>query len=99
MLILRRIILPLLLVAGLSSSVVAAELIDINVANVAELSTGLKGIGEQKAAAIVAYRETHGPFTSVDDLQNVKGIGATLVEKLRNQLTVVTPTATPKKTE
>ena len=39
-----------------------------------------------KAAAIVAYRETNGPFRSIDELANVKGIGTKTVEKNRTNL-------------
>ena len=43
----------------------------------------LPGIGETLARRIVAHREQHGPFQSVDDLQNVKGIGPKTTAKLR----------------
>ena len=39
-----------------------------------------------KAAAIVAYRKTNGPFRSIDELANVKGIGTKTVEKNRTNL-------------
>lgn len=94
MLLLKRMMISLILVIGLSSVATAAELIDINKASATELSEGLNGIGEQKAAEIVAYRKAHGSFKSVDDLQNVKGIGAATVDKLRKQLTIgVSPKA------
>ena len=48
----------------------------------------MNGVGEVKAATIVAYRETHGPFQRVEDLSNVKGIGASTVEKNRDNLAV-----------
>ena len=48
--------------------------VDINKADVDTLAS-LKGIGEKKAIAIVAYRELNGDFNTVDDLLNVKGIG------------------------
>jgi competence protein ComEA len=48
--------------------------VNINTATVGELD-GLPGIGPSKAAAIVAYRDVNGPFGSVSDLKNVKGIG------------------------
>ena len=48
----------------------------------------MNGVGEKKAATIVAYRETHGPFQRVEDLSNVKGIGVSTVEKNRDNLAV-----------
>ena len=61
--------------------------IDINTADAAALQ-GLPGIGETKAAAIIAHRDANGPFASVDDLTNVKGIGEKTLEKLKEQITV-----------
>ena len=43
----------------------------------------LPGIGPKTAAAIVADREAHGPFASLDDLQRVSGVGPTTVERIR----------------
>lgn len=48
--------------------------VNINTATKDELD-GLKGIGPTKAQAIVDFRKKNGPFKSVDDLQNVPGIG------------------------
>lgn len=59
--------------------------ININQADVATLAT-LNGIGESKAEAIVAYRSENGPFQSVEDLANVKGIGARTVERNADRL-------------
>ncbi|AMQ88337.1 ComEA family DNA-binding protein [Marinobacter sp. LQ44] len=59
--------------------------ININQAGVATLAT-LNGIGESKAEAIVAYRTENGPFQSVEDLANVKGIGARTVERNADRL-------------
>jgi competence protein ComEA len=59
--------------------------IDINNANQDQLAM-LTGIGPAKAAAIVEYRETNGPFKKVDDLTNVSGIGPATVEKNRHLL-------------
>lgn len=53
----------------------AAEVVNINTADAAALSTNLKGIGPKKAKAIVQYRKKHGKFKSADDLLNVPGIG------------------------
>ena len=58
-----------------------------NTASVAEL-TAISGIGPSKAKAIVDYREAHGPFASVDDLQSVTGIGDKLLDRMRPQVTV-----------
>ena len=62
--------------------------VDINTADAAALASAMNGVGEVKAATIVAYRETHGPFQRVEDLSNVKGIGASTVEKNRDNLAV-----------
>jgi comEA protein len=60
--------------------------VNVNSADAAELDS-LPGIGPTVAAAIVAYRQTNGPFKSLEDLDNVKGIGPKLLEKLQGQLT------------
>ena len=57
-------------------------LLNINTASVEELQT-LPNIGERMAQRIVDYRTQHGEFDSVDALQNVRGIGAKTLEKLR----------------
>jgi competence protein ComEA len=54
----------------------------------AALLEELSGIGEVLAAAIVAYRDEHGPFASVDDLADVSGIGPATLEEIRDQVTV-----------
>jgi competence protein ComEA len=78
------------LVAGQASAVATDQsLVNINTASPAELAT-LKGIGDAKAKAIVEYRERSGPFKSVDDLANVRGIGNKLLATLRPQITVGT---------
>lgn len=61
--------------------------VNINTADASLLQT-LSGIGIKKAEAIIAYREEHGPFASVDDLQEVSGIGEKTVEKLRASITI-----------
>ena len=60
--------------------------VNINAAGEEEL-TVLPGIGPRRAAAIVSYRREHGAFGSVDDLSNVRGIGPTIVERLRDYAT------------
>ena len=58
------------------------ELLNINTASADELQT-LPNIGEATAQRIIDYRTQHGDFSSVDDLQKVRGIGAKTLEKLR----------------
>jgi competence protein ComEA len=61
--------------------------INVNTADAATLET-LDGIGEVLAGDIVAYRDEHGPFTSVDQLEDVSGIGPSTLEAIRDQVTV-----------
>lgn len=65
--------------------------VNINTADAEALQSELKGIGAQKAQAIVAYREANGAFNSADDLANVKGIGEKTVEKNRENILVEEP--------
>lgn len=72
---------------ALSAATYAAP-VDINSADAALLAQSIKGVGDKRAEAIVAYRNEHGPFKSVDDLAKVPGIGAKVVEQNRANLTV-----------
>lgn len=54
---------------------VLAAPVNINQADAEAISDALTGIGPKKAAAIVQYREQHGAFKTVSDLENVDGIG------------------------
>ena len=58
------------------------ELLNINTASAEELQT-LPNIGESTAQRIINYRTQHGNFANVDALQNVRGIGAKTLEKLK----------------
>ena len=60
--------------------------ININSADVAEL-TGLSGIGEAKAKAIIQYRNENGNFNNIEDIKNVSGIGDALFKKISNEIT------------
>lgn len=61
--------------------------VNINTATQTELET-LRGIGPAKAKAIIDYRKKKASFKSVEDLQNVSGIGPATVQKLRKDITV-----------
>lgn len=65
-------------------------MININTASVAELET-LPGIGPVIAQRIVAYRDTHGPFSGIEDVQEVRGIGAALLADIETRITVGHP--------
>ena len=56
---------------------------NLNTATTDELDT-LPGIGPVTAAAIVAWRDAHGPFSGVDQLGEVDGIGPARLDKLRD---------------
>lgn len=57
------------------------ETLNINTATAEQLSTKLKGIGKAKAAAILEWREINGKFQSLEDVDEVKGIGPAILEK------------------
>lgn len=65
----------------------ATALININSATATELDT-LPRIGPSLAARIVAYREQYGPFHTVDELANISGISAKMVDDMRALVTV-----------
>lgn len=62
--------------------------VNLNTADAATLERELLGIGQVKAEAIVAYRDEHGAFASVDELLEVKGIGEATLEKNRDKLSI-----------
>ena len=68
-------------------AVQAADVIDVNTASTSEL-IALPGIGEVKAAAIVSYREQNGPFTTVEQLDDVSGIGPATMAGIRPMVTI-----------
>lgn len=65
----------------------AGGLININTADATTLES-LSGIGEVLAQRIIDYRDQNGPFTSVDDLLDVSGIGDATLEDIRSEVTV-----------
>ena len=65
----------------------STNIININTATKEELQT-LKGIGEGKAEAIIKYREENGNFTKSEDIMNVNGIGESVYEKIKDNITI-----------
>lgn len=69
-------------------------LVDLNAAGEAELEQ-LPRVGPALAARIVAHREAHGPFRSVDALDEVPGVGPATLAALRRRVTVSAPAGDP----
>lgn len=65
----------------------ASSLISINTATLEQLMT-LSGIGEAKALDIINYREANGGFKTIDELKNVTGIGESLFDKIKENITL-----------
>ena len=61
--------------------------VNINTADESELMT-ISGIGPAKAAAIIQYRDEHGPFSTPESLMDISGIGQKTFEKLEHQIKV-----------
>jgi competence protein ComEA len=74
------------LLAAPAVAAAAGSLVDLNTATIEQLEE-LPGIGQAKAEAIIAER-TKSKFTSVDDLERVKGIGPAAMADLREHVTV-----------
>ncbi len=66
---------------------VSNGIVNINLAGVNELMT-LSGIGQSKAEDIVNYREEFGLFVVIDDLMNVPGIGESIFDSIKENITV-----------
>lgn len=65
----------------------AGNTININTAD-KELLMSIKGIGEKRAEAIIAYRDKNGPFKTIDQLADVKGVGTFFIDSNRDVLVV-----------
>jgi len=88
----QKVLVAILLVCFMSVIVAPVALategkININTATAEEL-TQLQKVGSKTADNIVAYREAHGPFKTVADLKNVKGVGDKILELNQDRLTV-----------
>jgi len=63
------------------------ELININTASLEELDS-LPGIGPTTAQRIIDYRTTNGPFTEIDQIMDVSGIGPATYDEIKDLITV-----------
>ena len=70
-----------------SSSTKPSGKISINTAGISELIT-LNGIKEARAKKIIEYRETNGPFKSIEEIKNVSGIGEGIFAKIKDYITL-----------
>lgn len=77
---------------------IALALVDINTAGLNELKT-LTGIGDVKAQAIIDYRNNNGPFSTIQDIMKVSGIGTATFESIKNSIAVSGGVATDVKDE
>lgn len=69
-------------------AVAESDPVNINTATAEQLASALHGIGLARAEAIVAYREENGPFTHMDELVNVRGIGLATLDRNRDRILV-----------
>lgn len=69
-----------------TSNEIENKLVNINNASIDELQT-LDGIGKSKAESIIRYRENF-PFKNIEDLKEVSGIGESLFEKIKDNITI-----------
>ena len=70
------------------TQVVEVTQVNLNTADMETLQSVLIGVGKVKAQAIIDHRNANGPFASVDELLEVKGIGAAILEKNRDRMSV-----------
>ena len=66
----------------------AVAAVNINKADAATLAAALNGVGMARAEEIIRYRESYGPFTTVEQLAEVKGIGPATIDKNRAVITL-----------
>jgi competence protein ComEA len=65
----------------------APVVVNINKAGAEELDK-IRGVGPAMAQRIIEFRQQNGPFKSVDDLVQVRGIGGSKLQKIKDQITV-----------
>jgi len=75
-------------VESTSIALAATAPVNLNTADAETLVRELKGVGAAKAKSIIEYREAHGPFSSVDELLEVKGIGTSTLDRNRAKLSL-----------
>ncbi|MEO8669808.1 MAG: helix-hairpin-helix domain-containing protein [Tahibacter sp.] len=84
----NKLIQTLILALAFAFPTFAAQPVNVNTADATAIAASLKGVGQSKAEAIVAYREKNGAFKSADELTKVKGIGEKTIEHNRDMILV-----------
>ena len=75
------------LVSMTSISAIASDnTVNINLADQATLETSLEGVGPALARRIVEFREMYGPFESLEQFLEVKGVGPKIVETNQSKI-------------
>jgi len=70
------------------AAVTQVQTVNINKDDATTLAARLDGVGRSRAEAIVRYRDSFGPFVSVEDLLEVKGVGQSILDKNRDRITL-----------
>ena len=68
--------------------IVPTAKVNINTASAEQLDEELEGIGPSLAQRIVSYRDANGPFTDIEQIKNVSGIGDKKFEAIKDDITV-----------
>jgi len=92
----KKTLCALALCLAMALPAIAATPVNVNTADAQTIAASLDGVGLAKAQAIVTYRKAHGPFKSVDDVGNVKGIGAKTLARNRDAIRLSGATAAAK---
>lgn len=74
--------------AAVEAAQAEVSTVNINTADLDVLQRELVGVGKVKAQAIIDHRNANGPFASADELLEVKGIGAAILEKNRDRISI-----------
>ena len=82
----RRFFLVMFLLSGFAFAAEQPSIVNINSADAETIAEVLKGVGRVRAQSIVKWRESHGPFTSAEQLVEVSGVGAVVLEKNRDKI-------------
>lgn len=83
---LKHFILATILASSLGFAAEQPATVNINTANADTIAAVLNGVGAVRAQSIVKWREQHGPFTSMAQLAEVRGVGAVVLEKNKDRI-------------